>query len=174
MITLAAEIADGWFPVNYAPGIFHHVEPLLAEGFRRAGGSKGPDQFDIWAHVDVIVDQDVRAAMRPFKEYVATYASLQRQQIEWRGYGDLSDVLIELVDAGRIDEAIDAVPDEYVDDGWLVGPLDRVTKRVEPWLTSGASGLIVRYGAQIGPASGPENLEVFRAIAQAVGAPGSG
>lgn len=172
MITLAAEVADGWFPVNYAPGIFGHIEPLLQEGFRRAGGSKSLDDFDIWVHADVIVDDDVRAAMRPFKEYVASWAELQRQQIEWRGYGDLADRLIELVHAGRFDAAVDAVPDDYIDEGWLVGPLDRVLRRIEPWLDCGATGLIVRSGNQMGPAQSPEDLDVFRAIAKHLGKPG--
>ena len=168
MITLAAELADGWFPANFAPGMFEGVKPLLDAGFARAGHGKGLDGFDIWVHLDVIVDHDVRAAMRPFKEYVVRWAEMQRAQMIWRGYPELSDRLLELKGAGRVEEAIDAVPDEYVDEGWLVGPLDRVAARIEPWLTCGATGLIVRYGPQGFDQRVDEPLEVFEVIARRV------
>lgn len=173
MIRQTAEIADGWFPVNYAPGIFHHVQPILEDGFARAGNGKSLKDFDIWVHVDFIVSDDVREAMRPFKSYVATYAQLQSEQMRWRGYDDLADRLTELVQAGRMEEAINAVPDEYIDGGWLVGPIKRIVKNLEPWLDCGATGLIVRDGPQIGPYYGAENLDAFEAIARAVGASGN-
>ena len=37
MITLAGEIADGWLPRHFAPGLLRHAAPFLEEGFRRAG-----------------------------------------------------------------------------------------------------------------------------------------
>jgi alkanesulfonate monooxygenase SsuD/methylene tetrahydromethanopterin reductase-like flavin-dependent oxidoreductase (luciferase family) len=37
MISLAAEIADGWFPMGFAPGMMPAYEPLLQAGFDRAG-----------------------------------------------------------------------------------------------------------------------------------------
>ena len=146
MISLAAELADGWFPANFAPGMFDGVRPLLEQGFARAGGGKGLADFDIWVHVDVLLDDDVRAAMRPFKEYVVMWAEMQRAQMVWRGYPELSDRLLELKAAGRLEEAVDAVPDEYIDEGWLVGPLSRIAGRLGPWLDCGATGLIVRHG----------------------------
>ena len=169
MIALAAELADGWFPANFAPGMFEGVRPLLQQGFARAGGGKGLADFDIWVHVDVLLDDDVRAAMRPFKEYVVMWAEMQRAQMVWRGYPELSDRLLELKAAGRIEEAVDAVPDEYVDEGWLVGPLARIAGRLQPWLDCGATGLIVRHGAQGMNQAAAEPLEVFEAIARARG-----
>jgi alkanesulfonate monooxygenase SsuD/methylene tetrahydromethanopterin reductase-like flavin-dependent oxidoreductase (luciferase family) len=166
MISLAAEIGDGWFPVNFAPGMFGRVLPLLQRGFDRAGNGKSLAGFDIWAHVDVMVDDDVRTAMRPFKEYVVRYAELQREIMIMRGYPDLNDELCQLKAAGRADDAVAVVPDEYVDDGWLVGPLDRIVRRLEPWLDCGATGLIIRYGPQGQDLGGTEPLEVFEAIAR--------
>ena len=109
--------------------------------------------------------------MRPFKQYVATYAALQRPVIEARGYAEMADRLAELVPAGRMDEAVAAVPDEYIDDGWLVGPVDRIRARVVPWLESDITGLVVRYGAEVGSdqSGAPENLAAFRAVAEAAG-----
>ena len=45
--TLAAEIADGWLPTLFSPEHVDEFRPLLEEGFARAGGGKGFDDFDI-------------------------------------------------------------------------------------------------------------------------------
>jgi alkanesulfonate monooxygenase SsuD/methylene tetrahydromethanopterin reductase-like flavin-dependent oxidoreductase (luciferase family) len=188
MISLAAEIGDGWMPPQFAPGMMPAFKPLLDAGFAKAGGGKGLDSFQIWAHVDVLVDDDVRAAMRPFKEYTVTWAHMQREFMVARGYTDLADRLAELVAAGtgedaeaRLlaggnllegklwEEAVDTVPDEYIDEGWLVGPVERIRGRVAPWLDCGLTGLIIRYGPQLMHERRDENLEVFAAIAEAAG-----
>jgi alkanesulfonate monooxygenase SsuD/methylene tetrahydromethanopterin reductase-like flavin-dependent oxidoreductase (luciferase family) len=168
---LAAEIGDGWMPSFFAPGMMSSLTPLLDQGFARAGGAARKDKFQIWGHVDMLVDDDVRAAMRPFKAYTVQWAAMQRQFIVARGYPDLADRLAELVAAGRIEDAIDAVPDQYIDDGWLVGPVDRIRERIKPWLESELTGLIVRYGPQVGAdrSGTTENLDAFRAIAEAAG-----
>jgi len=190
MTSLAAELADGWFPPAFVPGMMPAVTPLLQRGFDRAGGGKGLDDFAIWAHVDVLVDEDVRVAMRPFKEFVVTWSQMLRPFMEARGYSELAARLAELfADAGpgevearvqagetplegvRWKAALDAVPDEYIDEGWLVGPVDRIRKRVEPWLDCGLTGLVVRYGPEMTPQPVEENLEVFAAIAEAAGKP---
>jgi hypothetical protein len=66
-------------------------------------------------------------------------------------------------------EALDAVPDEYIDEGWLVGPVERIRARVVPWLDCGLTGLVVRYGPQLNHNRVIENLDVFRTIAEAAG-----
>ncbi len=169
MTRLAAEIGDGWMPSFFAPGILSSFTALLAEGFARSAAPKGPDGFQVWAHVDMLVDDDVRTAMRPFKEYTVQWAGMQRPFMVARGYQDLADRLAELTAAGRHEEAIAAVPDEYIDDGWLVGPVDRIRQRAVRWLESELTGLIFRYGPQVTESPPVENLDAFRAIAQAAG-----
>ncbi len=168
MISTTAEIADGWFPAAFSPGMLATYMPLLEEGFRRAGNGKSISDFQVWAHVDVLVDDDVRAAMRKFKEYVAMWPQLQHAQLASLGYPELSRTLQELTAAGRHQEAIEAVPDEYIDHGWLVGPLSRIARNLDPWLSSGLTGLIIRYGPQGPDQRYEEPDEVFKAIADAV------
>lgn len=188
MISLAAEIGDGWMPPGWAPGMMPTFRPLLEKGFARAGNGKSLDGFSIWAHVDMLVDEDVRRAMRPFKEYVVTWSALQRPFMEARGYKDLADRLAELIAAGggadaeaRVqaggnllpdrlwEEALAAVPDEYIDDGWLVGPCARIGERAKAWFDCGLTGLVLRYGPQLNHDRHVENLDAFAAVARAAG-----
>jgi alkanesulfonate monooxygenase SsuD/methylene tetrahydromethanopterin reductase-like flavin-dependent oxidoreductase (luciferase family) len=70
----------------------------------------------------------------------------------------------------RWEEALAAVPDEYIDEGnWLAGPLERIRERVRAWLDSGVAGIIIRYGDQFSHEPMVENLEAFRVIAEALG-----
>jgi alkanesulfonate monooxygenase SsuD/methylene tetrahydromethanopterin reductase-like flavin-dependent oxidoreductase (luciferase family) len=193
MTELAAEIGDGWMPPAFAPGMMPAFAPLLERGFARAGTANEAKHFQVWAHVDVLVDEDVRTAMRPFKEYVVTWARMQRPFMVARGYSALAERLEDLLSAGQAEqaeagvaggvnllsdklweEAIDSVPDEYIDEGWLVGPVERIRERVVPWLESGLTGLVVRYGPQMTHEPVVENLDVFRVIAEAAGKPTSG
>ena len=60
------------------------------------------------------------------------------------GFGEAAQRIQELYLAGRKDEAIAAVPDEWVDMKSLVGPPARIRQRYRPWEDSGADGLSVR------------------------------
>ena len=57
------------------------------------------------------------------------------------GYADAAERIQELFLAGRKDEAIAAVPDEYVDERCLVGPAARIRERYGAWADSGITGL---------------------------------
>ncbi|HET7722263.1 MAG TPA: LLM class F420-dependent oxidoreductase, partial [Acidimicrobiales bacterium] len=61
-VALAAEIADGWFPIFYSPRHEHLYEESLKEGFSRPGARRSPDDFEILPTVNVIVTDDVEAA----------------------------------------------------------------------------------------------------------------
>ncbi len=171
IIKLSAEVGDGFMPSFFAPGMMGLIGGMLDEGFARSKRPEPKKDFQIWGHVDMLVNDDVRAAMRPFKEYAATWAYMQKEFMTARGFPGLADRVVELMAAKRFEEAVNAVPDEYVDGGWLVGPVDRIRERVRPWLDSELTGLIVRYGEQVGAdrSGAGENLEAFRAVAEAAG-----
>ena len=71
--TLGAEIADGWIPTLFSPEHVGEFRPLLEEGFARAGGGKGFDDFDIAPTVNVFVTDDVESARDAMRPYVALY-----------------------------------------------------------------------------------------------------
>ena len=62
--TLAAEISDGWLPTLFSPEHVGEFRPLLEEGFARAGGGKGFDDFDIVPTVTAMVSDDLRVRAR--------------------------------------------------------------------------------------------------------------
>ena len=185
MTALAAEIGDGWMPPGWAVGIYDAMKPLIEKGLAKASAPKRIEDFKIWTHVDMLVDDDVKAAMRPFKEYVVTWSSMQRPFMEARGYGELADRLADMIgdadaearlQAGKKlldepywEEAVNAVPDEYIDDGWLVGPVARIEERARRWRDCGATGIVVRYGEQLSSTPIVENFDAFTAVARAFG-----
>src|SRR5678815_4431482 len=60
-----------------------------------------------------------------------------------RGYPEAAARIQELFLAGARDEAVAAVPDEYIDDGALLGSAARITERFRPWTECGITGLTV-------------------------------
>jgi alkanesulfonate monooxygenase SsuD/methylene tetrahydromethanopterin reductase-like flavin-dependent oxidoreductase (luciferase family) len=167
MIALAAEIGDGWMPTHFAPGMMRTYQPMLDKGFARSADPSRQRTFEIWNHVDLIVSDDIKAAMWPMKQYLARWAggwsapgrlNVFRNIMVWRGFGDLQQRLEELWQAGRQDEAAAAIPDDFIDEGWLVGPLPRIIERWRgQWLDSGLSGIILRS----------DNLQVYEPLFRA-------
>jgi alkanesulfonate monooxygenase SsuD/methylene tetrahydromethanopterin reductase-like flavin-dependent oxidoreductase (luciferase family) len=185
MIALAAEIGDGWFPSGWAPGLLPYFMPMLEKGFARAGCGKNIKDLKIWVGVDSIVDDDVEKAMRPFKEYVVSWAHLRKESMYARGYGWLCEELLALQEAGNAEQkmlkgekalddkswekAIATVPDEYIDEGWLCGPVARIREKIKPWLDCGATGIIIRQGAPFDHERINESFELYEMIADVAG-----
>jgi F420-dependent oxidoreductase-like protein len=151
-VKLTAEIADGWLPMGFMPGAMDEYRPWLEEGFRRAGNGKSFKDFAITASVHVEVENDVKAALARLKPEVALYVggmghkdkNFHNDIMVRRGFGDAAKRIQELYLAHRKDEAIAAVPDEWVDQKSLVGPPDRIKQRYRAWEDSGITGLTVR------------------------------
>jgi F420-dependent oxidoreductase-like protein len=150
-VKLTAEIADGWLPLSFVPGMMKTYRPWLEEGFERAGGGKTLAQFEIMPMCFVQVTDDVRGALRRMKEHTALYVggmghrtkNFHNDMMVRRGYGEAAKRIQELYLSGRKAEAVEAVPDEYLDDGALVGPRARIVERYGEWRDSGATGLIL-------------------------------
>src|SRR5262245_30657520 len=166
-VKLTAEIADGWLPMGFMPDSMKEYRPWLEDGFRRAGNGKGFRDFTIQASVHVEVDDDVRGALQRLKPEVALYVggmghrtkNFHNDIMVRRGFGDAAQRIQELYLAGRKDEAIAAVPDEWVDWKSLVGPPARIRQRYRAWEESGADSLSVRSRQ-------PEAIEIMAQAAR--------
>ncbi len=166
-VKLTAEIADGWLPMGFMPGAMDEYRPWLEEGFRRAGNGKSMKDFAITASVHVEVENDVKAALARLKPEVALYVggmghktkNFHNDIMVRRGFGDAAKRIQELYLAHRKDEAIAAVPDEWVDMKSLVGPPARIRERYRAWEDCGADTISVRSRQ-------PEAIEVMAQAAR--------
>ncbi len=154
-VALAAEIADGWIPMGFTPGMMDLYGPWLSEGFERAGDGRGLDDFEIFCPVQVDLTDNVRGALDARKGQAAMYVggmgarekNFHAEQMARRGFPDAAARIGELFRAGRHDEAVAAVPDEYIEQQVLAGPPGRIGEAFERWRGSGATGLICHLGA---------------------------
>jgi F420-dependent oxidoreductase-like protein len=161
-VRLTAEIADGWFPLAFVPGMMDLYTPWLEEGFRRAGGGKSLADFEIQSMISVRVTDHVGQALERMKPGIALYVggmghrdkNFHNDMMVRRGYPEAAEKIQELYLAGHKREAIEAVPDEYCDESALIGPAQRIRDRYKEWESSGATGLILS-GLQ------PEGMELM-------------
>ncbi|MEM7287486.1 MAG: LLM class F420-dependent oxidoreductase [Actinomycetota bacterium] len=150
-VKLTAELCDGWLPMHFVPGRMDHYRPWVEEGFRRAGNGKGWKDFEIQAGGRVVITDDVKGALDESKPGIALYVggmghkdlNFHNEHMVQRGYPDVAERVQELYLAGRKQEAIAAIPDEYVDDAGLYGSVERIEKRWESWADSGITGFTV-------------------------------
>ncbi len=165
-VRLTAEIADGWFPLAFVPGMMDLYRPWLEEGLRRAGGGKRLADLEIQPGVSVVVTDDVARALARMKPGIALYVggmghrdkNFHNDMMVRRGYPEAAERIQELYLAGRKREAIEAVPDDFCDEAALVGPPQRIRARYEDWEGSGATGLTLSCRQ-------PEGLELLAELA---------
>ncbi len=165
-VKLTAELADGWFPLSFVPGMMETYRPWLEAGFARAGGGKSIADLEIQPMVSVNITDDLRSALGRMKPGIALYVggmghrnkNFHNDMMVRRGFGEAAARIQELYLAGHKQEAMDAVPDEYCDEGALIGPKQRIKERYRAWEDSGATGLTL-------VSSQPDTLEFMAGLA---------
>lgn len=144
-----AAIADGWLAIFYSPEREDIFNEHLDAGFEDAG--RDPDDFDIVTTVQVAVGDDLEACRDQVRPMLALYIGGMGSR-EQNFYNDLAvrygfeEAAAEIQDlylGGKKQEAAAAVPDLLVDEVALVGPVDRVTDRLEAWKESRVSTLLL-------------------------------
>jgi alkanesulfonate monooxygenase SsuD/methylene tetrahydromethanopterin reductase-like flavin-dependent oxidoreductase (luciferase family) len=149
-VRLTAELADGWLPLGYTPGSAHLYSADLALGLKRGGRVMA--DLEVQVGVTVRLTDDVAAvfdAARPgvamrVGGYGPSSHNFHRDAMVRRGFGESAERITELFAAGRREEAAAAVPDDYLDDGALVGSRKRIADRFQQWGSTVATGLTVR------------------------------
>lgn len=150
-VAQAAEIGDGWLPMGFRPGLMDTYRPQLEAGLARRRDGMTFEQLKIWPILPVVLAQDVRATLDALKPNIALlvggYGAKEKnfhvQQMARCGFAEAADRIQELWLAGRRDEAIRAVPDEYPDSTRLIGPEARIRERFEPWSRAGVTGYTI-------------------------------
>ena len=156
-VALAAEIADGWLPLFFAPSVDDFYRTALAEGFSRRGPDlPGPEHFEVSATVPLVVDDDVERAADVVRPFVALYvggmgassANFHREMIERLGYVAECDEVARLFSEGRRAEASAAVPTALVQDIALIGPVGAVRDRLAEWEDTVVTSILVQGDAR--------------------------
>ncbi|MGZ3144991.1 LLM class F420-dependent oxidoreductase [Lentzea chajnantorensis] len=148
-VALAAEIADGWLAIYYAPRLAGMYDEWLEEGLAKAGRTRA--DFEVAATCQVVVTDDpvgVRGFLKPF---VALYIggmgapgmNFHAEVFTRMGYGEVVADIGKLYQAGRKDEAAQVVPDELVREISIVGSAEEVRAEVARWEAAGVTQLLV-------------------------------
>jgi F420-dependent oxidoreductase-like protein len=151
-VILTAEIADGWLPFGLRPGNAKTFASWLEEGFLRAGGGKSWRDFEIQGGVMVAITDDVKSALAAGKPFVALYVggmghpkqNFHKKRMEREGWGEAANRITSCSRPDGRDEAIAAVPDDYIDEGGLFGPVARIRER---WRKLGGHAVHRRHRA---------------------------
>ncbi|HEV8298311.1 MAG TPA: LLM class F420-dependent oxidoreductase [Acidimicrobiales bacterium] len=155
-VTQTAEIADGWLPLYYSP---YRPEVYASQLAAAKAG------FEIASLVSFNITDDVATGLWPVKASLGFYIggmgakgqNYHTKLMARMGYEKQAYTIQDLFFAGRRDEAIAAVPDEFADEISLVGPIDRITQRLDAWRASPVTTLLVSARA-------PEQLEQIASI----------
>ena len=138
-VRLTGELADGWLPMGYNPETRDVFKPWIDEGLARSGRSW--DDFSIQAGCQVLLTDDVKGALDTLKPFIGYYVggmgakskNFHKEMMIRRGFPEAAERIQELFLAGQREEAFAAVPDEYVDQGALIGPKARIAQRYKDW-----------------------------------------
>jgi F420-dependent oxidoreductase-like protein len=160
-VALAAEIADGWFPIFFSPSAVKAFEPALAEGFARPGARHTPEDFEVIAFAPTIIDDDIERAADQMRPSVALYiGGMGAKTMNFHfdvyvrmGYEAEATKIQELYLAGQTNEAIAAVPTSLIEATSLIGPKEKIRDDLEGWRESIATTLLV--------AGAPDTLETM-------------
>jgi F420-dependent oxidoreductase-like protein len=149
-IRLTGEIADGWLSMYATPDVAPGLLKTLAEGVAKRTDGKTLKDLEIVAHSTLIITSDVKGALDKSRPMMAMAVggmgakdqNYHKQAMVDRGFGAAAERIQELFLAGRREEAIAAVPDEYLDLGSLIGPPDRIRQRFNTWQDAGFTLLL--------------------------------
>ena|SRR5438270_5125658 len=146
---VAAELGDGWLPMGLGPdGVSAYSGPLERGFAKRPGGGSG---FEIFGGCSVRITDDVRGALDEARPLTAMYVggmgsdthNYHRDAMARRGFPAEAARITELWRAGRREEAVAAVPDEYLEQSALLGSERRIRARWAALVPPGVTGMIV-------------------------------
>jgi F420-dependent oxidoreductase-like protein len=150
-VALAAEIADGWFPLFFSPTAVKTIKPALAEGFARSTIPGSADRFEVIAYAPTAIDDDVERAADQYRPMLALYIggmgakgrNFHFDVFARMGYEAEAERIRDLYLEGHKDEAAAAVPTTMVEDVTLIGPREKIRDDLEAWRESIATTLLV-------------------------------
>lgn len=148
-VALAGEVADGWLAIHCPPEYVADARSWLQAGADRAGRTLAG--FDVAAMVLALVEEDEELARDMIRPQLALYlggmgrpgANFYNQLAHRIGFGPAAARVQHAYLAGRLDEAIEAIPDEVIDAMTVCGPARHVRERIAAYRDAGTGTLIV-------------------------------
>jgi len=143
-IRMTGEVADGLLCLHTVPRQLPEITGLLQEGLARRSDGRQLKDLEIVGSVRVVISSDVGRTIQKAKAGIALYAggygakemNFHKDAFAKRGYAAEADRIQELFLAGRREEAIATVPDEYVEEEILIGSPERIRERWAAWRDS--------------------------------------
>jgi F420-dependent oxidoreductase-like protein len=150
-VALAAEVADGWLPMFYAPRVDGFYRDALTEGFRRPGVRHTADTFEVACLVPVLTADDVETAADMYRPVLALYiGGMGAREVNFHnnvfarmGYEGEAKLIQDLYLDGKKNDAAAAVPTQLVEDVALVGPREKIRDDLDMWRESTVTTMIV-------------------------------
>jgi len=141
-VTQTAQIADGWLPLYYSP----YRQEVYADQLVDARPG-----FEVAPTVLVNINDNLDDALYPVKAMLGFYVggmgaakrNFHKELMARMGFADEADQIQQLFFAGKRDEAIAAVPDQFADEISLCGPRGRIREKLKDWENSPVTSLLI-------------------------------
>ena len=154
-VALAAEIADGWFPIFFSPAHMGEFAAALDEGFARPGARHRAADFEVIAMCPVVVGDDIERAADAYRPMLALYVGgMGAKDMNFHfdvfvrmGFEAEAHTIRDLYLDGHKDEAAAAVPTSMVEKIALIGPRQKIRDELAAWKESIATTLLVAGSA---------------------------
>lgn len=149
MVALAGELADGWLAIHCPPEFIATARSWLEAGAAAAGRTLAG--FEIAAMVLTLVEEDEELARDMMRPQLALYvggmgtrqANFYNRLAGRLGFAEAASRVQDAYLAGRLDDALEAIPDAMVDAMTVCGPPGKVKERFGAYRAAGTGTLIV-------------------------------
>jgi F420-dependent oxidoreductase-like protein len=150
-VALAAEIADGWFPIFFSPHHMGEFKDALDEGFARPTARRSAADFEVIAFCPVVVNDDIEQAADLYRPMLALYiGGMGARDMNFHfdvfvrmGFESEAHKIQDLYLDGHKDDAAAAVPTAMVEKIALIGPRAKIVDDLAAWQESFATSLLV-------------------------------
>jgi alkanesulfonate monooxygenase SsuD/methylene tetrahydromethanopterin reductase-like flavin-dependent oxidoreductase (luciferase family) len=165
-VELAAEVAQGWQPIHFVPDRFQQVwGEALKAGAAKRPSELGPLQIMAGGTVALGAGPEVKEAREATRGTVGFYVggmgarekNFYNELFQRYGWVDEAREIQDLFLSGKREQAIAAVPDEYVDLATLAGDPGYVRDRIGVYKDIGVTYLNINVVSE-------EPLKVFEQV----------
>ncbi|CAG4928744.1 LLM class F420-dependent oxidoreductase [Acidithrix sp. C25] len=140
-VSLAAQIADGWFPFWFSPKSNDFYSLALQDGFKARGEAYDSSKFEVICPMPIVINDDIEKAADAIRPMIALYIggmgakakNFHADVFVRMGYEAECARIQDLFLAGAKGEAMASIPMTMIEDVALIGPKDKIRHDLERW-----------------------------------------